>query len=479
MASSLNIELKACLQKHVSSILDGILKMGGAVPYEVFDCQNDVVPPPFGAIELTHEFLVCLDFSGVQKSVTTTKSKLASLLHKEISEIAHDRISWLYWQDGDRLIKQTAHINPVAISPNIGASCPQEEQAVKWLQTETCLPAWLDSFIFDVLNARHEPDYQKFEHNLELSEDDLRIYLGTYFPRSYAEAFCIVDDLCGNQMFLRSLTSKKTLNVLDIGCGCGGDLIGLLTAIQKHCHKTETVNVIALDGHEGALSILSQIADRFAHKTKKQVNIRPITTKITRISDLSDFSGVTFDFILTFKMISELISEGGGTCDHSYHDFAEKCAPLLATDGLLIMLDVTTKAPHANFYPRLMNRQINLFTQQHPDFMTLLPLSCSAHSGNCANSCFHQKTFKVSHKRGKNAPTRVAYRVIGRKCFVEMITRAIAPNRFVVYKKDNTSATEAHICPFTQAGNKLDDAFRLSGRTVAPGAFLVAKTIGS
>ena len=58
-----------------------------------------------------------------------------------------------------------------------------------WLKTETVLPAWLEKELFSKNQARFEPNWQKFEYNLDLTEDHLRVYLGTYFPRSYVEAF--------------------------------------------------------------------------------------------------------------------------------------------------------------------------------------------------------------------------------------------------------------------------------------------------
>ena len=48
-------------------------------------------------------------------------------------------------------------------------------------------PEWLDNYIFNILKAKYSPDYIRFEYNLNLNKDEVLIYLGTYFPRSYIE----------------------------------------------------------------------------------------------------------------------------------------------------------------------------------------------------------------------------------------------------------------------------------------------------
>ena len=48
------------------------------------------------------------------------------------------------------------------------------------------LPFYLDNLIYgEFFGAQYMPDYQRYEYNLDLSEEELLIYLGTYFPRSY------------------------------------------------------------------------------------------------------------------------------------------------------------------------------------------------------------------------------------------------------------------------------------------------------
>ena len=57
------------------------------------------------------------------------------------------------------------------------------------IEYNTILPAWLDSFIFEELGANYAPDYVRYEYNLNLSKEEVKTYLGTYFPRSYRNNF--------------------------------------------------------------------------------------------------------------------------------------------------------------------------------------------------------------------------------------------------------------------------------------------------
>lgn len=55
-------------------------------------------------------------------------------------------------------------------------------------ERKVVLPTWLDTFIFDKLSAKYCRQ-NKDMVVLEWGLDDIKKYLGTYFPRSYAESF--------------------------------------------------------------------------------------------------------------------------------------------------------------------------------------------------------------------------------------------------------------------------------------------------
>lgn len=70
----------------------------------------------------------------------------------------------------------------------------ESNKKVAFRKSKTVLPMWLDKFLFEELGANYAPEHTRYEYNLDLDENELKVYLGTYFPRSYAEIFCIFDN---------------------------------------------------------------------------------------------------------------------------------------------------------------------------------------------------------------------------------------------------------------------------------------------
>ena len=94
------------------------------------------------------------------------------------------------------------------------------------------LPKWLDNLIFDQLGAK----YQRSNADMTVidwDKNDVLNYLGTYFPRSYTESYCIFSDFFRNHP--KQFANKTELSVFDFGCGTGGEIIGLLTVLSKCC----------------------------------------------------------------------------------------------------------------------------------------------------------------------------------------------------------------------------------------------------
>ena len=101
------------------------------------------------------------------------------------------------------------------------------------------LPKWLDKIIYTDLEAIFEPHPQDVVYNPDQPYEFVRIYLGTYFPRSYAEAFCIVNNLFENEKYLSSIYALEEVNILDFCCGTGGEIIGLIDVLQSKLGSVE------------------------------------------------------------------------------------------------------------------------------------------------------------------------------------------------------------------------------------------------
>jgi hypothetical protein len=424
--------MKQYLEKHIKDIFDSL---GFDSTFEVYDCNIDTLPEWTKNIELTNEFIVCCKDFLIQDRLQVFTGKKTFKNGNQF-----------YWFEGDRI----SIINTITENES-----NVEINKIEFLKTETRLPTFLDDFIFNRLNAIYAPDFQRFEYNLDLTGEEIHKYLGTYFPRSYAESFCIFDNIFQNIAYHQITASKTCLNILSIGSGTGGDIIGLLTSIEKFYHNVEEINIWTIDGNQEALNVLKQIVDDYRNHTTKNIRLIIEFFVFDSISEFQNEGIVSkeFDFILSFKFICEIISLGGGNYDNSYYEFAHKFLPLLSKDGLCLLLDVTTKPIHNTYNPILMNRQINQALRELNEFETLLPIPCSSHSENCYIECFQQKIFTITHSKHTSDKSKVAYRVLVPKELKRKIEIIDNDSKQLIYGD--------RICPHTEKEKNVSDAFFL------------------
>lgn len=423
--------MKNALIQHIKQIFEA-LKINAE--YSVFDSANDILPDWLQSVELTNEFVVCCD-------ATFDKDCLQGFIHKELFK----NNNHYYWFEGEPIISKV-HTDEIVVEPFIA-------QTKNNLKVKTRLSAWLDNYIFGNLNAEYAPDFQRFEYNLNLSHEDNLKYLGTYFPRSYAETFCIFDNIFTNDVIKSKYALKTETSILSVGCGTGGDIMGLLTIINKHFASIKRINVVAVDGNEDALNILSQIVEQANRQFHKDVTLFTRQVVFDRINAIDTNS--SFDFIITSKLINEIINKGKGRMDNSYYDFAQAFLPMLKEEGFMLILDVTTKVGASEFCPILLNRQVNQFVYEHPDFVSIIPIPC-ANKDNCQVQCFSQKEFTVSHSRFANDKSRVAYRILVKKAFSQILQ---------LTRQDKNARYQIHPEKYCGQGNLVVDGFYLPNTT--------------
>ena len=327
------------------------------------------------------------------------------------------------------------------------------------LNNSVILPAWLDHIIFNELGAVYNPDHFKFSYNLDHTKDDILVYLGTYFPRSYAEAYIIMCDLLANETVRSVYAAKSTISILDLGCGTGGEIFGALCALACALGKDNVFKLVAVDGNQNATRMFERVLCRVKKETGLAVDANVGSIAIDDKVDmemLGDVVDEDFDVILSFKAVNEFIQrkrfEG-----NAYGHFAGMLAPKLSAEGLLVLLDVATRDEVSGvYYPVMMNKGINDFVKNNTGFTTLLPLPCMLKEADCNTPCYVQQRFRVSHSHKVNDLSKVAYRVIGRKGFVKSLD-LLANNNSYSYKiNDNGEAC----CPrFT--GVETKNGFKL------------------
>ncbi len=419
--------MKNALIQHIKQIFEA-LKINAE--YSVFDSANDILPDWLQSVELTNEFVVCCD-------ATFDKDCLQGFIHKELFK----NNNHYYWFEGEQIVNKV-HADKIVVEQFI-------TQPKYNLKVKTRLSAWLDNFIFGSLNAEYAPDFQRFEYNLNLSHEDNLKYLGTYFPRSYAETFCIFDNVFTNDLIKSKYALKTEVSILSVGCGTGGDIMGLLTIINKHFASIKRISVVAVDGNEDALKILSQIIEQANQQFHKEVALFTRQVVFDRINAIDINS--SFDFIITSKLINEIINKGKGCMDNSYYDFAQAFSPMLKEEGFMLLLDVTTKVGLSEFCPILLNRQVNQFVYEHPNFVSIIPIPCAT-KNNCQVQCFSQKEFTVSHSRFANDKSRVAYRILVKKAFSQALQ---------LFRQDKDTQYQIHPEKYCGQGDLVVDGFYL------------------
>ena len=404
-------------------------------------------------IRLTQEYAVTISADGIGDHCV----KLARFTNHDVKAISP---STIFWEEGER----------IAIKGNCSSGAIEEHQSPKLSNTnsnvsfrklKTVLPHWLDKKIFNYHQAVYAPEHERYEYNLNLNDKELRVYLGTYFPRSYAEMFCIVDNLLQNK-YLKETLKQDEISVLDCGCGTGGEILGLITAIGRHLPHAK-ISITAIDGNDGALAILKDLVDS---NPNKDVQVA-LSTFSQTLSSIEDVERLTFEkryhFVLCDKMVCELISKEV-LPTNAYAIMAKKLTTFLHENGLLIMLDVTTKDEHSGyFYPQLMNYAINDYIRKSRTIETLLPLSCACHD-KCRDFCFIQQTFNVSHSRKSNDESKVCYRVLCKKSLKAAIMQGIETANLAhiihptKYKQNDDSA----ICNHSKNNEITIDSFNIN-----------------
>jgi len=350
-------------------------------------------------------------------------SQYASILHrilsKEVVTFSDDVIGW---GENDFIYKG----NPISLMEKQQNNSPLSKNVVLSKNTnasfsDSCvckLPSWLDDCIFGELDAKYQPSYDRFSYNLDLNKDESRIYLGTYFPRSFAESLYIYEALFRDNGLLSIIASKPILKVLDFGCGSGGEIFGLLQALENHISQSIEIQIVGVDGNHNSLRLFERIASQYNSRGKNHIDVRIAPCYIESQSDLldiSEFIGSDFDFIITSKAIGEFerkkhIKENG------YEFFANIFAPLLSDTGIMSILDVTIKDPNSEtFLPQRMNVGINHFLANHTLFKSIAPCSGMSSIGFCEYMCFFKKEIYISHSAKSKDISKFAVRIVTRK----------------------------------------------------------------
>ncbi len=261
------------------------------------------------------------------------------------------------------------------------------------------LPKWLDDYIFNYLGAtycRCNTDMVV----LDWDKSKVLQYLGTYFPRSFVESYTIFSKYI--QKYMHNYDKLTEINIFDFGCGTGGEIIGLIFAINELLPNIKDINIQALDGNSYSLRILEKILSKYSDICITSINLNVFPEKIEDFYDMNITDSIItqrFDFIIIFKAICEFVTKQQFETKNPYEYFINVFLPKLSDSGIICISDITSyNNVSQEWLPTMMDKAIN---ESHAIFL----------EGNSG----YNESFIVSHSRKKNDISKIAWRLLTKK----------------------------------------------------------------
>lgn len=264
------------------------------------------------------------------------------------------------------------------------------------MQNSVILPTWLDTLLYNKMGAIYCCSNSDMTV-IDWDKSDMKNYLGTYFPRSYAESLCIFDKILGSTHNV--FNERESLSVFDFGCGTGGEIIGLIFALARHCEKLKELNIKGLDGNYHALRMLEAIIIETSKHVSFKLKFKESALKIDDLYDMKIIDSIfhgRYDIIMSFKAICEFVSKKQFEERNPYQYLPAVFKGRLNENGLLLLEDVTSyNNTSQEWLPIMMDRG-------------LMESNCKIKYKNEG----YNQSFLVTHSHKKNDKSKVAWRVI-------------------------------------------------------------------
>lgn len=225
------------------------------------------------------------------------------------------------------------------------------------MQNSVILPQWLDNLIFDRLGAKYCRSNADMTV-IDWDKNDVLNYLGTYFPRSYAESYCIFSEFF--KSIPQQFADKRELRILDFGCGTGGEMVGLLQSIDSFLPQVTHINFVGIDGNLHALRLLEKIITEYQKRTRLVITLQIAPIHIGNFYDLSVLNEIIkdqFDLILSFKAICEFVTKDQFEGANPYSHIVNTYFPYTSNSGIIVLVDVTSYNNVSNeWLPMMMDK---------------------------------------------------------------------------------------------------------------------------
>ena len=267
--------------------------------------------------------------------------------------------------------------------------------------TDLQLPQWLDNLIFEQLGAKYCRSNADMTV-IDWDKNDVLNYLGTYFPRSYAESYSIFSEYFKNHP--DKYFNYSELSILDFGCGTGGEIIGLLSCIELLLKDVSIIKIFGIDGNHHALRLFEKAMKDYRKRSRLNISVQLAPITIGNFYDLSVLDEIVteqFDIIMSFKAICEFVTKDQFEGNNPYAHIAKTYIPHLNNEGIMVLVDVTTyNNTSKEWLPNMIDKGLS--------------------STNCLiigrNSGYNQ-TFCVKHSKtyGGIDTSKICWRIITKK----------------------------------------------------------------
>ncbi len=291
------------------------------------------------------------------------------------------------------------------------------------------LPQWLDDIIFNEYKAVYNPSPEDVMSNADKDYDFAILYLGTYFPRSYAEAYCIFGKLLDNKNYYQVMDEYSELNILDFCCGTGGEIFGIISILHERLPNLRRIHIDAFDANSEYIKFLFHLGNKLKENIDINVSINPQCYYIgaeQHLQDIVNYTNSLYHIVLSCKALNEFIQHDVFPNENIYEKIARTFLPCLDKNGLLLLSDLSHKDPKKGlFYPEILNKGFNSLIRSDNSFKSFYPYPCFFFERKC-QGCYMQDIVYVSHSRRDKDISKIAYRIIGETAFVEKMMSGVS-----------------------------------------------------
>lgn len=292
------------------------------------------------------------------------------------------------------------------------------------------LPSMFDDFISSKEGTSYCPDAMRVEHNDNATEKDALWYLGNYFPRSFAETFCIFDFALPYALE-KIIGGRDELSICDVGVGSGGATLGLIWALRKYLSGKgiKRIRLYGFDINEHALNLFSRMLPLMKREWPIDFDVTLRKTKFTAVKIIpANVIDRKVDFVITSKCLQEVASRISVSIEQIYNRFIEDARSVVSSKGLVAIMEIARP-----FRSSSLNKALSGIG---PELATLIP------NGE-GMPIVGEERFELNSSRiGRIVGENLLFSVIGDKSFKEEFPEWVPAPKPILNEQDVDSERE-------------------------------------